>query len=423
MRHRYATVALLCAVAGLHACRSDRGSNVPVTAETTKGRFPHEKHKSTRCIECHALDSVLAGKPARPGAANHAPCDRNQCHRDKFLQAPSSFCTMCHSRVNVALEGATTPAPYPPVRGPRSLAARFSHAVHLDYARMEDQVGFHVSCTDCHKLGKTRMQEPGHAVCSRCHAEESAPANSPTLRNCDGCHQPRRKKPSRLRTLIRGDLRFRHARHRTDRRGKLILCTECHSKAKQAVSPTTHIPPTTATCVACHDNNKRVPLSRRMRECATCHTTRTRTISAIAPRSHLPPRDRPADHTLAFRKDHATDARRDTARCARCHTFMSGSKRAACDQCHQVMRPGDHVVTWREFEHGPAAATRADRCTVCHAGEFCSSCHSKAPRSHMPLALWRMGGHGSLARLNMRSCITCHTVARDCANCHRVRRP
>lgn len=422
MPRRFASVALLCVVAGLLSCRADRGSKFPVLAETDEGRFPHEKHKSTRCVDCHALDSVLGGKLARPGANNHAPCDRNQCHRQKFLQAPGTFCAMCHDKVDVGHQGATTPAAYPPTRGPRSLASRFSHNVHLDYGLMEQQVGFHVSCTDCHKLGKAGMERPGHAVCSRCHAEESAPANSPTLRNCAGCHQTRPTKPTRLRTLIRGDLRFAHVRHRTDRRGKLILCTECHPNTKEVATIATHVPPAIARCVACHDDTKRVPLTRRMRECATCHTTRTRSISAIAPRSHLPAPDRPADHTLAFRKDHATDAKRDSARCARCHTFMSGSKRAVCDQCHQAMRPRDHTVTWREFEHGPAAATRADRCATCHAGEFCSSCHSKAPRSHQPLATWRMGGHASHARFNMRACVTCHTVARDCVNCHQVRR-
>jgi len=423
MRGSLAAAASLCAIVAALSCRAERGTTLPLLVETEKGRFPHAKHTTTTCITCHSVSAVLSGKPARPGANDHAPCDRNQCHKAEFLKPPGDFCKMCHSAVGVALGGVTSPAPYPPIKGPRAMASNFSHAKHLDYALMEKRVGFHVSCTDCHKLGDRGLTRPGHKVCARCHAREAAPTRAPSLRDCAACHSPKTKKPTRLRTLIRGDLRFAHKRHRTDRRGKIVLCTTCHKNTKRVRQTAKHSAPATATCVGCHDDETRVPQSRRMRVCETCHTTRARTIGSIAPRSHLPTPDRPIDHTIAFRKDHATDARKDSARCAKCHTFMSGSKRSSCDDCHQVMRPKNHVVTWREFEHGPAAATRADVCATCHAGDFCTSCHSKPPRSHMPLTSWRMGGHGAQAAFNMRPCITCHTVARDCSRCHRVRRP
>lgn len=423
MKGIHAAAGVVCLVALVAGCRSDRGGTFPVVVETDKGRFPHAKHVTTPCVDCHAMDAVVAGKPARPGANDHAPCDRAQCHREAFLKAPGDLCKMCHATIAVAWRGATTLAPYPPVRGPRALAAEFSHAAHLNYASMEKRVGFHVSCTDCHTVTERGISRPGHTACIRCHAGEAAPEGTPAIKDCGRCHKARRKRPSRLRRLIQGDLRFAHARHRTDRRGKLILCTECHKQTGRVASTNTHRSPATAACVACHDDDTRVPPARRMRVCETCHTTRTRTIGTIAPRSHLPEPDRPEDHTLAFRRDHATDARRNAGRCARCHTFMSGSNRGTCDECHQVMRPQDHVVTWREFEHGPQAAMRADRCTTCHVGEFCSSCHSRPPRSHIPLSTWRSGGHGPLAAFNMRSCITCHTVHRDCttSGCHRVR--
>jgi hypothetical protein len=241
---------------------------------------------------------------------------------------------------------------------------------------------------------------------------------------CAGCHRRRKRRPSRRRQLIVGDLRFHHAEHRADRRGELILCTACHTGSAKVARTGDQPPPATATCVACHDDEHRVPRDKRMSRCQTCHATRTAGLGAIAPRSHLPALERPEDHTIAFRRDHGADARADSERCATCHTFMSGSGRDACDECHQVMEPSDHTVLWREYDHGPAAAASTDRCATCHVTEFCTSCHSQTPRSHFPVLEFEQGGHAAPARLNPRACVTCHLVGRDCARsgCHDVMR-
>ena len=57
-----------------------------------------------------------------------------------------------------------------------------------------------------------------------------------------------------------------------------------------------------------------------------------------------------------FRRDHGDEVTRDASRCAKCHTAVSGASRDVCDECHRVMRPSDHVVSWREYDHGPDAA-------------------------------------------------------------------
>ncbi len=421
-----AAIAAFVAVAG---CRGPQIQNAAPIAETEEGRFPHTQHAKEPCVSCHSLSAVLAGRLARPGSRDHAPCDRDQCHRKDFLRPPGKLCAVCHAKVDPTKPGSSVPAPYPPEHGPRTLASRFSHSAHLDYGAMEKQVGFHVSCTDCHIFDASDvLKRPGHAVCERCHAPGAAPPGSPTLRECEKCHSPRARKPSRLRRLIVGDLRFRHAMHRRDRTGKPIRCTECHKETAESDEPGAQPPPDTRSCVQCHDDVERTPSNRRMRVCETCHSSLVSGFSRIAPRSHLPAPDRPADHTLAFRRDHSADAEQDSDRCARCHTFMSGSKRNTCDQCHQVMRPQDHVVTWHEYEHGPAAATRADRCATCHPGEFCTTCHSRRPRSHFPIYEFTRGGHGALAAYDMRACMTCHVMERDrfeggCTGtgCHTVR--
>ena len=413
-------VAVVWTIAAGAACRQSAPAT-PQTTESDNARFPHASHGEIRCVECHPVADVVAGRPARPGAADHAPCDREKCHRADFLGPPTPLCSICHDQVD-PLGGGTTRAAYPPERGRRALAAEFDHKKHLDFSAMEKAVGFHVSCSDCHQADAAGAELPGHQACARCHAAEAAPEGAPPMTRCGGCHVERPRQPSRRRQLIAGDLRFRHSDHHSDRRGDLIRCVECHVDTAEQSETGAHPAPPIAACVRCHDDSDRVPPTRRMRVCETCHATRQQRLGSLAPRSHLPATERPIDHTLAFRRDHEEEAQRDAARCARCHTVMSGASRDVCDECHRVMRPSDHVVSWREFDHGPEAALESDRCARCHSAGYCVACHRQVPRSHFPLAEFgALGGHGVQARLNMRACITCHPQPTFCssgAGCH-----
>lgn len=408
-------------------CRQRTAAPVPAVVEV--GRFPHGAHGDLVCTACHDLDAVLTGRASRPGARDHAPCDDGQCHGEAFLGTPGPLCEVCHQAVAPAQPGGSPLRPYPPVLGRRALASMFSHARHLDFARMEAQVGFHVWCNDCHQgvqpgePGDPRagtMMLPGHGVCGRCHAPEAAPSEGPRMQECRACHRERAEQPSRQRRLIAGDLRFAHDNHALDRRGAAIRCVTCHTESPSASTAGDHPTPGTATCVACHDDDQRTPARLSMQVCSTCHEVPRRLIGALPPRSHLPGRERPEDHTLAFRRDHAAEAAAAPARCAVCHTFMSGSTRDTCDECHQVMRPVDHVLTWRELDHGGEAAARSERCSTCHATPFCVSCHSVPPRSHFPPDDWKCN-HGVPASFNLRACLTCHDASPQtslCAGCH-----
>ena len=453
-----AAAALALAVHGVSSgCRPRADGTAPLPIDSESGRFPHQRHRTVACTECHRLEDVLAGRPARPGVDEHAPCDRSRCHQAEFLAPPGPLCRICHGEISLGAaapspalrpnpslfpapgggpspaplptptptaaasdEATTRPAPYPPSTGRRALAAEFSHAGHLDLPHMEARVGFHVSCSDCHEPARGELRPPDHAVCARCHAPEASLPGMPTMAECSRCHVDRPQQPSRLRRFIVGDLRFDHADHRQDRRGGAVACAGCHPASAAATRTGTHAPPAVSACVDCHDDDARTPAAKRMRMCETCHATKRASFGSIAPRSHLPALERPEDHTRAFRRDHAADASADPQRCARCHTFMSGSPRDTCDDCHRVMRPQDHTVTWREYDHGPASAARADGCAVCHQGDFCISCHRIRPRSHFPFVEFMQGGHGNFARVNLRSCSACHDFSNDCATsgCH-----
>jgi hypothetical protein len=405
-------VIAACASAACHTA-PPRAAPAPVTDPS---RFPHDRHAQLACGACHASRAVAAGQVRPPGSDNHAPCDRGACHRPAFTGPPGPLCRVCHESVDPTGAEPSPLRDYPPTDAWRAEPARFSHAVHLDRGKMEGAVGFHVACIDCHAPAGAYPGVGGHAECARCHATEVGLHGAPTMADCAGCHavgvaerHPRR--------LIRGDLQFDHRRHQTDLRGRRIACETCHDATAFAKTPADHAPPPIAACVACHDDSDRVPVTLRMRICETCHTSRSESIGALAPRSHLPATEMPIDHTLAFRTDHGEAAAADPARCARCHTQMSGSRGSACDECHQTMKPRDHTVLWRDLDHGSEAAADAQRCATCHVADFCTSCHAQVPRSHLPLSDFRTH-HGPQARINPRACVTCHDPVATCKPCH-----
>lgn len=404
------------AVVGFAACRRVTAPPPPPLV-AGPDRFPHGAHTTLGCPQCHDPGAVQAGATRTPGADDHAPCDQGNCHGDAFREPPGALCRVCHVSVDVTGARPSPLRAFPADDGVRNLPSRFSHQLHLDRDRMESAVGFHVACADCHGDGEAPAVAD-HAPCARCHADEVGLDGAPALSRCGDCHldasaarQPRK--------LIRGDLRFAHTVHRTDARGERIACTTCHAGTGEAADTAGHAPPSIAACVACHDDEARVPVAKRMRICETCHADVAETIGKLAPRSHLPATERPIDHTLAFRKDHRAEAVEAT-RCAACHTQMSGSPRNACDECHQAMRPSDHTVLWREYDHGANAVVDHDRCATCHVVDYCTACHRIPPRSHAPMGSFATGDHGDLARQNVRACLTCHEPQRDCvgAGCH-----
>jgi hypothetical protein len=389
-------------------CTPPRPADAPAPP-IDRTRLSHGQHAHIPCTSCHVM-----GK--RPGSDDHKPCD--DCHKAAFLAAPGALCETCHTEITTS--PLTAPLrPYPSEDVWQAEPSRFSHAVHLDYARMEARVGFHVACADCHVRDGT-LAKPDHATCARCHAPETKLARAPAMADCQGCHLAAQVQLRTRARLIKGDLSFDHVRHRADRRGEAIRCQECHARSAASTQHADHASPTIAACVTCHDDVARTPPDLRMRTCQTCHARRSQSFAALAPRDHLPATERPIDHTLAFRRDHTEAAERDGARCAACHTQMSGNARDACDECHQTMRPVDHRLTFRELDHGTEAAADRDRCARCHVKEFCTACHSQRPRSHGFPGTFRRE-HGGLARINVRSCLTCHEQAADCAACHTVR--
>lgn len=403
------------------ACTPTRRSEAPLPPHDPT-RISHGQHaKIVECTSCHT-------QSGRPGADDHAPCANSGCHEDAFLAAPGKVCDVCHDPIRTQPLRAPL-KPYPAQGGWRSLPSRFSHQLHLDADRVEDRVGFHVTCADCH-VRDGQLVAPDHATCARCHAAEVGLANAPVMdepAHCGNCHQAGDRPRTRQR-LIKDDLEFSHARHRTDLKNQAIRCETCHERTSASRGYGDHAAPRVESCVGCHDDRARTPYAMRMRVCETCHSARRASLTVIAPRNHLTASERPLDHTIAFRRDHADVAAREATRCATCHVQMSGNGRQACDECHQTMLPSDHRITWRELDHGAEAAADRNRCATCHVVEFCTACHAQRPRSHGLVGTFTTT-HGQLARINVRPCMTCHmadysgpdaTGVIRCNDCHEV---
>ncbi len=397
----------------LGACTPPRRAEPPPPA-ADPSRLDHAKHTQVACISCHR------GK--RPGVDDHKPCDDGACHKKDFSALPGKVCAVCHTDIIIGGGSGSGPqlsAPlkdFPVEDAWQALPPVFSHAKHQDSALMEKRVGFHVTCVDCHLRNDAKVN-PDHATCSRCHAAEVQLANVPAMENCSGCHRGKPRLRVRARVL-RGDIKFRHEQHRRDAKGATVKCEDCHKRTATSTDYDNHPPPRVESCVGCHDDSARTPYEMRMRICETCHLEITASLTKLAPRSHLPATERPIDHTLAFRRDHAEAANRSAARCATCHVHMSGNPRDACDECHQRMLPSDHRITFRELDHGPEAVADRNRCATCHVVEFCTACHAQRPRSHGLLSTFNTE-HARLARINPRPCLTCHGQA-FCADCHRI---
>src|SRR5512140_599960 len=202
------TTHLVIAVVALAAaCTPQRKIDAPLPA-VDDTRISHDRHAQIACGECHR-------GAARPGTDDHQPCDDGACHRKDFTGEPTRLCEVCHKEITT--KPLTAPLkPYPVEDAWQAEPSKFSHKRHLDAQAMEDRVGFHVTCTDCHTRGDASIVRPDHAACTRCHAAEVALAKAPRMEDCRACHEPATRLRKRTR-LIRNDLHFDHARHRADR--------------------------------------------------------------------------------------------------------------------------------------------------------------------------------------------------------------
>lgn len=408
---------------------ASKGATVEKGAvDADSSRFPHDVHTGNNerirtyknrgllCTDCHPQEAVVKGDYARPGLNDHSPCD--ECHADEFYKPPGEFCKNCHTEIDPKIKGATKMQPYPERGFVRVLASEFSHRQHLDVAKMDEAVGFHVSCNDCHLRDEKTKDPllPTHKECARCHASKDVARQALNMGECKNCHPQRNIDLVRGRIFIKQDLIFAHGDHVEDRGGAPIACDTCHADIPRSRSVSDVSVPKMQRCATCHQDSQKTPDRVRIAKCDVCHEA---IDTGLPPANHLVGKELPENHTVEFRTNHGEQAASKDSNCKFCHDGLTDSPRESCYQCHQIMRPRDHNLGWREDSHGREAASDRERCAGCHNADYCTACHAIPPRSHQPFAEFRLGAHAQQASFDLRSCFACHTFETSCAACHR----
>jgi hypothetical protein len=397
--------------------------------------FIHAFHKAQlggtlECSLCHVAVKDGSVVLKRPG---HDQC--MVCHSDDFAAKTVKrvICEQCHT--SFPPTSAADLIPFPRYKGSRTILFQFSHAMHVDSkARIDARTGFRADCTFCHKFeGDGKFASfPGHVQCATCH---SKPGIKPQLtadlssEGCRGCHTPEEiENPGFTETrqftgahaTAAGkyvNIEFSHTDHFKVRERFDLHCTTCHYAIPTATSIKTLALPMMLDCVQCHDSARAVQAQFRMSNCKTCHVEPV--APSAVPTSHTV-NVKPDFHTEAFRLHHESEAAAPNAKCFVCHQNVTPSVAAKvqCDNCHAVMLPRSHTSRWKDDLHGKYVALDRTTCTTCHTAAYCSDCHNELPRSHNPLPLFKAGGHAFPAKLDLRSCFTCHTFQNTCSECH-----
>ena len=248
---------------------------------------------------------------------------------------------------------------------------------------------------------------------------------------------------------------FPHARHA----GLFTTCDACH--AGIATGDTASFFPSPDLCAGCHNGDmaRRVdwqPRPVRATNVALEHVPHVAMFAGMEGGAETACQ---RCHAHADSVPFMDVGRADPERCVTCHGQGATSHltQQSCEPCHTTLhdaaaldvvairgfpRPPSHDSTWI-LHHQEAAA--GPTCAVCHAQQFCASCHVNArsveavrklaaddrvaaivagerrtyplPPSHTDPA-WAQR-HGAVARAGVTECANCH-ARESCIGCHRV---
>jgi predicted CXXCH cytochrome family protein len=216
---------------------------------------------------------------------------------------------------------------------------------------------------------------------------------------CAGCHNGQALVEVGWQgyTPTESGLKFTHAEHPP------LGCSTCHSvagseedMAVQAAQP--------ETCLPCHGGGATEHLAVGENPCELCHTN-----------------PKPG-HTPDWKTQHGTAAAASLPDCASCHTEVF------CVECHDgPVNPGyEYHPANFVMRHAAEAWSSVMECAECHSTEvFCRDCHSTQGVAqdgganggyHDGVANW-LQQHGSAARQDLESCVSCHQQT-ECMACH-----
>lgn len=213
------------------------------------------------------------------------------------------------------------------------------------------------------------------------------------------------------------DLVFSHKFHAEDAEAE---CSDCHSKATESITGADDLLPEMETCYSCHDEDM---------DCESCHLNGEEPI--ILPRiqnySEKFNHKIHAKNEISCEKCHAEVLVKEEVNsglhlpimddCMTCHetpTDFSG-----CYLCHtnsEILKPGDHVATWK-VNHGLFAESETN-CESCHTDSYCIDCHQGENLSSQAHPTDFIITHGMSFLMRETDCETCHQSVEYCIECH-----
>lgn len=246
---------------------------------------------------------------------------------------------------------------------------------------------------------------------------------------------------------------FDHARH-----ARLFpACTACHAGAEE---PDSSLWPEPARCAACHDGAIQPRVA--WQPPAAPHPSNLKFVHDLVP---IMPRQTPqGPQPLRCRDCHVppgapamTVVRAQPDRCLECHAPGATHLAVAdtvCSTCHvplvraaslrasdiaEFPAPPSHRAPGFGTGGGHGRPAGGQSCAVCHARDFCTTCHVDAPERAAIQALEPdpraraivvrlqrpashrdesfLQRHGAMVRANPQQCRTCHTQE-SCLACH-----
>jgi len=435
-----ARVAILAGVVSL------LGFGVAAVRQAPPDRFDHEKHQKVfpECAGCHVSFAYGLG-PVFPSPA---------------------ICASCHDGV---VKRTVNWSPPPPESRPSNF--RFTHAEHARRSGLRLPQDSTIFCTACHvptDAGRMSVRRTISAQCLACHGVRAVHLSAPDTA-CGTCHLPLTRAVAlpaeRVARFPKPPTHDRRDFLTSRGHGQLAkastqscavchardFCTQCHVNAPEVAAiqtlerdpraraikvelgpPATHLVSKFALGGG-HGALAREDVSR----CAFCHTRQSceachryppsvvlrlpsadtaRAVGAVIDRGTAAP------HHSDFAERHPSLARATPAKCNACHA------RTECLGCHRPVAASAGIYHPPGFvtRHPAMAYNRQADCATCHnQGAFCATCHLRAgivspgrlQQSYHDASPRFQLNHGTAARQNIASCVTCHAES-DCLACH-----
>lgn len=420
-------VAGACALLGGDETGNEGPPAASVAPHTAVAARGDARQSSSKCSECHELESVDEHWRTRAMAIGHDPSlhaatktSCTCCHLgpiEDFGEPSGERCTECHEHIQVTI---------PAMAQTHCLAChnldaaadiretawecQQCHGVEEDGAPLIDVHGSQ-PCESCHKPHEEPWVE--ERLCSDCHAGkdhvEHGPSRSEQL-VCRDCHEPHENAGEATNRCVTCHEEDHPKQFETTLFEGHDACTNCH--APHGFEATA-----AAQCTDCHaDHSMAADMPLEHRNCSSCHATH-------APRSVGGATCKGCHDDVDV--DHADNA---TEVCTTCHDPHGGSKghekgAKDCTSCHSDVAQEDVAHGGKaacESCHKPHAftAAKAPTCGSCHQKQqhdsathaVCASCHGDAHEPH--------GGGGSCASCHADESKSLTKGHAACTQCH-----